>query len=252
MDREVKRLKQSRIPIVKVRWNSRRGPEYTWEREDQMQKKYPHLFANPESASQATTLKNGFHNCYDITPLDTYSVQAPSRCVQYVRRFIPELGDPDREIILIGLPKDIYAAVDSCETTQEIWFTSIDGESIESYYHRFSKLMNDFKRNKHFPENIASNLKFLNNLQLEWRRRVTIVHQTKDLHKVDYTQLYDFLKYNQVEVNDLRVERLARAHDPLTFMANSNNPYNYLVFHKDQPSQITYMQQPQPNNNFNA
>nr|GEX70060.1 putative reverse transcriptase domain-containing protein [Tanacetum cinerariifolium] len=39
MDREVKHLKQSRIPIVKVRWNSRRGPEYTWEREDQMQKK---------------------------------------------------------------------------------------------------------------------------------------------------------------------------------------------------------------------
>ncbi|GJS90017.1 putative reverse transcriptase domain-containing protein [Tanacetum coccineum] len=34
MDREVKRLKQSRIPIVKVRWNSRRGPEFTWERED--------------------------------------------------------------------------------------------------------------------------------------------------------------------------------------------------------------------------
>ncbi|GJZ59090.1 putative reverse transcriptase domain-containing protein [Tanacetum coccineum] len=55
MDREVKRLKQSRILIVKVRWNSRRGPEYTWEREDQMQKKYPHLFANPESASQATS-----------------------------------------------------------------------------------------------------------------------------------------------------------------------------------------------------
>ncbi|GJS78877.1 putative reverse transcriptase domain-containing protein [Tanacetum coccineum] len=36
MDREVKHLKQSRIPIVKVRWNSRRGPEFTWEREDQM------------------------------------------------------------------------------------------------------------------------------------------------------------------------------------------------------------------------
>ncbi|GKF50623.1 hypothetical protein Tco_0147090 [Tanacetum coccineum] len=35
MDREVKRLKQSRIPIIKVRWNSRRGLEFTWEREDQ-------------------------------------------------------------------------------------------------------------------------------------------------------------------------------------------------------------------------
>ncbi|KAD4386310.1 hypothetical protein E3N88_26479 [Mikania micrantha] len=44
MDREVKQLKQSRIPIVKVRWNSRRGPEFTWEREDQMKLKYPHLF----------------------------------------------------------------------------------------------------------------------------------------------------------------------------------------------------------------
>ncbi|GJZ20074.1 hypothetical protein Tco_0556664, partial [Tanacetum coccineum] len=54
MDHEVKRLNQSRIPIIKVHWNSRRGPEYTWEREDQMQKKYPNLFANPVSASQAT------------------------------------------------------------------------------------------------------------------------------------------------------------------------------------------------------
>ncbi|GJW81464.1 hypothetical protein Tco_0145439 [Tanacetum coccineum] len=62
-------------------------------------------------------------------------------------------------------------------------FTSTDRELIESYYHRFSKLMNDFKRNKHFSEKIASNLKFLNNLQPEWKRHVTIVHQTKDLHE---------------------------------------------------------------------
>nr|GEX41932.1 putative reverse transcriptase domain-containing protein [Tanacetum cinerariifolium] len=44
MDGEVKQLKQSQIPIVKVRWNSKRRPEYTWEREDQMWKKFPHLF----------------------------------------------------------------------------------------------------------------------------------------------------------------------------------------------------------------
>ncbi|GKA16654.1 putative reverse transcriptase domain-containing protein [Tanacetum coccineum] len=46
MDREVKQLKQSRIPIVKVRWNSRRGPEYTWEQEDFFKRNYPHLFSN--------------------------------------------------------------------------------------------------------------------------------------------------------------------------------------------------------------
>nr|GFA47900.1 putative reverse transcriptase domain-containing protein [Tanacetum cinerariifolium] len=44
MDREVKRLKQSHIPIVKVRWNSHQGPKYTWEREDQMKSNYPYLF----------------------------------------------------------------------------------------------------------------------------------------------------------------------------------------------------------------
>ncbi|GKD71891.1 hypothetical protein Tco_1325981, partial [Tanacetum coccineum] len=53
MDREVKRLKQSHIPIIKVRWNSRRGPEFTWEREDQFKKKYPHLFTNRTSSSNA-------------------------------------------------------------------------------------------------------------------------------------------------------------------------------------------------------
>ncbi|GJZ80169.1 hypothetical protein Tco_0645006 [Tanacetum coccineum] len=53
MDREVKSLKRSRISLVKVRWNSKRGPEFTWEREDYMKSKYPHLFVEraDESAS---------------------------------------------------------------------------------------------------------------------------------------------------------------------------------------------------------
>ncbi|GJT19934.1 putative reverse transcriptase domain-containing protein [Tanacetum coccineum] len=46
MNQEVKQLRQSRIPIVTVRWNSKRGPKFTWEREDQMRAKYPHLFSN--------------------------------------------------------------------------------------------------------------------------------------------------------------------------------------------------------------
>nr|GEZ49491.1 hypothetical protein [Tanacetum cinerariifolium]GEZ59293.1 hypothetical protein [Tanacetum cinerariifolium] len=88
----------------------------------------------------------------------------------------------DNKTILLGLPEDIYAVVDSCETAQKIWlrvqqmmkgsdieiqekkaklfseweiFTSNEGESIESYYNCFLKLMNDLKRNKHFPKKIA-------------------------------------------------------------------------------------------------
>ncbi|GJV35852.1 putative reverse transcriptase domain-containing protein [Tanacetum coccineum] len=55
MDREVKHIKQSRISIVKVCWNSMRGPEFTWEHEDQMQKKYPHLFTNFEHPRETNT-----------------------------------------------------------------------------------------------------------------------------------------------------------------------------------------------------
>ncbi|GJY69112.1 hypothetical protein Tco_0472094 [Tanacetum coccineum] len=95
-------------------------------------------------------------------------------------------------------------------------FAFTEGESIESYYHCFSN----------------------------------IVHQTKDLHEIDYIQLYNFLKFNQVEVDAIRVEILARTHDPLALMAHSYNPYNNSVFHLDQPYPLTYMQQPQPNNNY--
>nr|GEX33357.1 hypothetical protein [Tanacetum cinerariifolium] len=48
-------LKRRRIPLVKVRWNSRQGAEYTWEREDQFRKKYPHLFSEPVPSSSAAT-----------------------------------------------------------------------------------------------------------------------------------------------------------------------------------------------------
>nr|GFB97353.1 hypothetical protein [Tanacetum cinerariifolium] len=100
-------------------------------------------------------------------------------------------------------------------------FTSNEVESIESYYHRFMKLMNDLKRNKHFPEKIANNLKFLNNLQPELSQ-----------HK---------------EVDELKAERLAKTQDPLALMANSNNPYAFLAPHQDQPSfNQNYMQQPMP------
>ena len=44
LEREIKKLKRSRIAIVKVRRNLKRGPEFTWEREDQMKLKYPQLF----------------------------------------------------------------------------------------------------------------------------------------------------------------------------------------------------------------
>ncbi|GJS18148.1 putative reverse transcriptase domain-containing protein [Tanacetum coccineum] len=55
VDHEVKWLKRSRIPLIKVQWNSKRGPEFTWEHEDQFKKKYPHLFTKTAPSSSAAS-----------------------------------------------------------------------------------------------------------------------------------------------------------------------------------------------------
>ncbi|GKE27545.1 putative reverse transcriptase domain-containing protein, partial [Tanacetum coccineum] len=55
LDHEVKRLRRSRIPIIKVRWNSKRGPKFTWEREDQFREKYPHLFTKTAPSKNAAS-----------------------------------------------------------------------------------------------------------------------------------------------------------------------------------------------------
>ncbi|GJT09626.1 putative reverse transcriptase domain-containing protein [Tanacetum coccineum] len=63
MDREVKQLKQSRIPIIKVRWNSKRGPEFTWEREDQIRAKYPCAFLRSSAKLNLSSSSNLLPSC---------------------------------------------------------------------------------------------------------------------------------------------------------------------------------------------
>nr|GFA96286.1 hypothetical protein [Tanacetum cinerariifolium] len=133
-----------------------------------------------------------------------------------------EADDQAIQTFLLGLPEDIYPAVDSCETAQEIWLRVqqiMKGSNIG--------IQEKKAKNKHFPEKIASNLKFLNNLQPEWSRHVTIVHQTKDLHTADYTQLYDFLKYNQKEgiqnaVQNPRVQNIRNQNGLIGVQRNGN------------------------------
>nr|GFB69923.1 Gag-Pol polyprotein [Tanacetum cinerariifolium] len=189
----------------------------------------------------------------------------------YVRRMIAEPGDAERDVnvnetfheqtngelserelkqieaddqaihaILLGLPEDIYAAVDSCETVQEIWLRvqqMMKGSNI-GIQEKKAKL------NKHFPEKIASNLKFLNNLQPEWSRHVTIVHQTKDLHTADYTQLYDFLKYNQKKLVPkttlLCLTRRTMFHGRLVFFGDPNRKVPvHETFHVQTDNKLT-------------
>ncbi|GJR71262.1 hypothetical protein Tco_0083627 [Tanacetum coccineum] len=127
------------------------------------------------------------------------------------------------QIILKGIDNDIYSTVDACPNACEIWkaikrlkqgesinvqdletnlywefrkFTSRDGESLESYYSRFYKMMNELVRNQ------------------------------CDLKTVSYHKLYDILKQHQNEVNEIRAKRLARTANSLVLVAQQQPVYH--------------------------
>ncbi|GJR84528.1 putative reverse transcriptase domain-containing protein [Tanacetum coccineum] len=100
MEREIKRLKRSRIPLIKVRWNSKRGPEFTWERGDSFKQKYPQLFTN--RATSSTTSSHVFCIiCGHLTFV--YTDSEPGRAFW---------GADDEEISEGGIPRVIVLGYD--------------------------------------------------------------------------------------------------------------------------------------------
>ncbi|GJY68233.1 retrovirus-related pol polyprotein from transposon TNT 1-94 [Tanacetum coccineum] len=158
-------------------------------------------------------------------------------------------------LILTGIGDEIYSTVDACQTAQEMWeaierlqqgeslniqdvktnlfwefgqFTSHDGETIESYYTRFYKMMNEIIRNNLTVATMQVNVQFLQQLQPEWSRFVTIVKQQHKLDEVSYHKLFDILKQYQKEVNELHAERMAKNANPLALVATAQtlqDPY---------------------------
>ncbi|GJX52386.1 hypothetical protein Tco_0280755 [Tanacetum coccineum] len=148
------------------------------------------------------------------------------------------------QIILTGIDNDIYSTVDACLNACEMWKAierlkqgeSInDGESLESYYSRFYKMMNELVRNQCHVTNHQVNVQFLLQLQPEWQRFVTLVKQSQELKTVSYHKLYDILKQHQNEVNEIRAERLARTANPLALVAQQQPVYH----HQNHPTQNT-------------
>ncbi|GJS58931.1 retrovirus-related pol polyprotein from transposon TNT 1-94 [Tanacetum coccineum] len=107
-------------------------------------------------------------------------------------------------------------------------FTSHDGESMESYYSRFYKMMNEMIRNNLTVATMQVNVQFLQQLQPEWSRFVTIVKQQHDLDTVLYHKLFGVMKQYQKEVNEIRAERIAKNVNLLALVAAAQqypNPY---------------------------
>ncbi|GJV42396.1 hypothetical protein Tco_1420836 [Tanacetum coccineum] len=141
--------------------------------------------------------------------------------------------------ILFGIQNDIYNSELTSRLLDEFdKFKRMSGESIESYYSRFSKIMNDLERHGCLPQAIASNTKLLSSWKPKWDKYVTMVCQAKNLLEVDYDQLYDYLKQNEKNVNASRAKRAATTHDPLALVANHYvTPFSS---HTRSPYYVTY------------
>nr|GEY54362.1 hypothetical protein [Tanacetum cinerariifolium] len=165
------------------------------------------------------------------------------------------------QIILTGIDNDIYSTVDACPNACKMWkaierlkqgesinfqdletnlywefgkFTSKDGESLESYYSRFYKMMNELIRNQCKVTNHQVNVQFLLQLQPIWKRFVTLVKQSQELKNFSYHKQYDILKQHQHEVNEIRAKKIARVANPLALVAQQqpvcypqNHPTHY-------------------------
>ncbi|GJR59379.1 hypothetical protein Tco_1501541 [Tanacetum coccineum] len=134
-------------------------------------------------------------------------------------------------IILQGLPADIYSLVNHHRVAKDLWervqllmqgtsltkkerecklydafdkFTNIKEESLHTYYLRFTQLINDMNIYKMKMEQFQVNTKFLNSLPPEWSKFVTNVKLVKELHTSNFDQLHAYLKQHELHANEVR------------------------------------------------
>ncbi|GJX33972.1 retrovirus-related pol polyprotein from transposon TNT 1-94 [Tanacetum coccineum] len=164
-------------------------------------------------------------------------------------------------ILLQGLPKDIYTLINHHTTAKDIWdnvqmilegsemtrderesqlyddfehFQQKKGEPIYDYYIRFSKLVNDMRNIKMTMPKIQLNSKFVNNMQPEWGRFVTAVKLNRGLKNSNHDQLYAYLKQHEehAKENRMMIERFSQnIIDPLAFVSNVSQPSSSNTLH---------------------
>ncbi|GKE25379.1 retrovirus-related pol polyprotein from transposon TNT 1-94, partial [Tanacetum coccineum] len=155
-------------------------------------------------------------------------------------------------IILHGLPTDVYALVNNQEAAKDIWdrvkllmkgtdlsyqerecrlynlfdkFAYVQGEILYEYYWRFCQLINDMHTIGMTMQHVQVNTKFLNTLPPEWSKFFTDVKLAKSFYTTNYDQLYAYLSQHERHANEVRIMR-ERYLDPLALVANSQTLYN--------------------------
>ncbi|GJU79304.1 hypothetical protein Tco_1276374, partial [Tanacetum coccineum] len=179
-------------------------------------------------------------------------------------------------ILLQGIPKDIYSLINHYTDAKDIWenvkmilegseltkddresqlydefehFRQNKGETIQGYYVRFTKLINDMRNIKMTMPRMQLNSKFVNNMLPEWSRFITEVKLNRGLKESNFDQLYAYLKQHEVHANENRtmMERfLQPTNDPLALVSNASvQQYPTQSSKSPQPSN-----EPSPADNF--
>ncbi|GKC02062.1 hypothetical protein Tco_0993672 [Tanacetum coccineum] len=160
-------------------------------------------------------------------------------------------------ILLQGLPKDIYSLINHYTDAKGIWdnvkmllegseltkedresqlyddfehFRQNKGETIHDYYVRFAKLINGMRNIKMTMSRMQLNSKFVNNMLPEWGRFVTVVKLNKGLRDSNYDQLYAYLKQHEAHANEnkMMLDRFTQhTVDPLALMSNVSHQQHY-------------------------
>nr|GEW37783.1 reverse transcriptase domain-containing protein [Tanacetum cinerariifolium] len=147
MDHEVKRLKQSCIPIIKVRWNSKRGPEFRWEREDQFWKKFEtyvkakdldlwHIILNGDFPSLT---RNKETQILEIAPFKQQDDDLKRKLAK---------NNEAKMVLYNALLKKEYERIFMCKTAKDIWQSLLithQEESIDSGFARFNTIITSLK-----------------------------------------------------------------------------------------------------------
>ncbi|GJV68662.1 retrovirus-related pol polyprotein from transposon TNT 1-94, partial [Tanacetum coccineum] len=179
-------------------------------------------------------------------------------------------------ILLQGIPKDIYSLINHYTDAKDIWenvkmilegseltkddresqlydefehFRQIKGETIQGYYVRFTKLINDMRNIKMTMSRMQLNSKFVNNMLPEWSRFITEVKLNRGLKESNCDQLYAYLKQHEVHANENRImmERFGQPNnDPLALVSDAS-VQQYPTQSSKSPQSST---EPYPSDNF--
>nr|GEW66416.1 retrovirus-related Pol polyprotein from transposon TNT 1-94 [Tanacetum cinerariifolium] len=192
-----------------------------------------------------------------VSPIPTNRVHKDHPVTQIIEKDQYNADIRATNILLQGLPKDIYTLINHYIDAKDIWdnvkmllewseltkedresqlydefehFRQHKGESIHDYYVRFAKLINDIRNIKITMSRLQLNSKFVNNMLPEWGRFMTAVKLNRGLRDSNYDQLYAYLKQHKTHAkeNKMMLEHFSQPTlDPLALLSNVSNPQPY-------------------------